>query len=323
MGRSMAGPKVRVETAEREAAAWHGRLGAKSVSTETLQAFFAWRQAPENAEAYRRVESAWTGGAALRNDADLLQATSAALNRRPDRARRRWIASAVAVGAAVAVVATVGLRLPFGSVYETGIGEERIVQLADGSSLRLDTGTRVTVKFDRGRRLVSLESGQALFTVAHDARRPFVVEAGAAEVTAIGTVFGVRRDAAEVRVVLVEGAVRVVDDKGASERMSAGEQLEVSPARMTRKAADVGVETGWVEGRIQFRDASLPEAVAEVNRYLTRKIELAPGAGRGDTVNGLFKTGDREAFVATASDVFDLRASERADGTILLEPRIK
>jgi len=81
---------------------------------------------------------------------------------------------------------------------------------------------------------------------------------------------------------------------------------------------DIQAETSWADGRIVFRDMPLRDAVAEVNRYLTHKIELDAGAREGATVNGVFKTGDRDAFVSTAAEVFGLKASKTADGRVLL-----
>lgn len=313
----MTGPKVRVETAEREAAAWHNRLGEPSVSTQTIHDFYAWRQTPENADAYRRVEAVWAEAGRMRADADLQRATQAALTRRTSASWRWWGMGAVAVITAV-LVAGVGLRLQAGTLYQTAVGEEEVVQLADGSVVRLDTNTRVRVRYASDLRLLELESGQALFTVAKDGQRPFVVRAGGASVTARGTIFGVRLGADDVRVTLVEGAVDVQDRRHEPKRLAAGQRAAVKVTGVTTAAADLAVETSWSEGRIVLRDVTLQQGVDEVNRYLTRKIVLEPGVGDGDTVNGVFRTGDREAFVATAVGVFGLKATAQSDGSVTL-----
>jgi transmembrane sensor len=82
MGRDMANPKIRVETAETEAAAWHARLGARSVSTRDVEDFFAWKREPANAEAYRRVELIWGETGKLAGDPDIGAAVDAAMTRR-------------------------------------------------------------------------------------------------------------------------------------------------------------------------------------------------------------------------------------------------
>ena len=318
----MPNPKVRVEPAETEAAAWHARLGEPRVSGETIEAFFSWREKPENADAYRRVEVAWSETGALANDPDILGAVDAAMSRKgSDAARprdRRRLFGLGAVFASLAAGLVIWTLLPDRNLYETSVGETRVVQLADGSSVRLDTASRMQVRFDGDRRLIDLEAGQALFTVAHDASRPFVVTAGSAQVTAVGTVFDVRRDKGEVRVTLVSGAVDVVGGQRVAQRLKAGHQARVTGEGVAARAVDVPAETGWTEGRIVFRDVPLEQAVGEVNRYLTDGIELDAPGRETELVSGVFRTGDRDAFVSAATSALVLRASAGKGGGVRL-----
>lgn len=320
----MTNPNIRVEASETEAAAWHARLGARSVSTQTIEEFFAWRSEPANADAYRRVEQVWGAAGKLEKDPAIAKALDEALSRRksapqPRRLPRTLIG--VTIGGAVMAAAVCGaLWLQSRTVFATSVGEQRVVQLADGSNVRLDTDSRIRVRFDGDRRLVELEGGQALFTVAHDADRPFVVQADGAQVTAVGTVFDVRRDGAGVKVTLVSGVIDVAE-RGAGrpvKRLTAGQQSRLTSQGQVTRAVDIQAETSWTDGRIVFRDTPLSDAVAEVNRYLTHKIVLDAGPQERASVNGVFKTGDREAFVSTASAVFGLKASKEADGGVLL-----
>lgn len=323
MGRDMTGPNTRVETAELEAAAWHARLGEPRVSTQTIEDFFAWRSRPENADAYRRVEAAWTESGRLAASSQIQAALDAAMSSGTERKRTRLLPPALfALAAGLVIVALIyggwvwqGAR----SGFETGVGEQRLVQLADGSSVQLDTDTRLQVRFSDGERLVDLERGQALFTVAHDPSRPFIVQAAGTSVTAVGTVFDVRRDALGVRVTLVSGAVDVArQGQGEPARLTAGQQTSVTDKGVATRAVDIAAAVGWTEGRIVFVDTPLNQAVAEVNRYLTKPVALAPGADGAVAVNGVFKAGDRDAFVSAASGALGLRATARKDGSVLL-----
>lgn len=323
MGRDMTGPNTRVETAELEAAAWHARLGEPRVSTQTIEDFFAWRSRPENADAYRRVEKAWSESGRLAASPQIQAALDAALSSGPERKRARTLPpSVLALAAGLVIVALIYGGWTWQSArsgFETSVGEQRLVQLADGSSVHLDTDTRMRVRFSDGQRLVDLEQGQALFTVAHDTSRPFIVQAAGTSVTAVGTVFDVRRDASGVRVTLVSGAVDVArQGQGAPARLAVGQQTSVSDKGLTTRAVDIAAVTSWTEGRIVFVDTPLNQAVAEVNRYLTRPVALAPGADGAVAVNGVFKAGDREAFVSAASGALGLRATPREDGSVLL-----
>ncbi len=324
----MSGPKIRVTAADTEAAAWHARLGERSVATQTIEDFFAWHQKPENAEAYRRVQTVWGQSPQLAGRPAMVEALEGALSRRKPERRRgvpRNLIGLVAVATA-AVLAFGGFTwLQARGIYATGVGEQRLVQLADGSSVRLDTDTRIRVGFSGERRDIVLEAGQALFTVAHDPERPFVVRAGASTVTAIGTVFEVERRGADADVTLVQGVVEVRPLKGRETalRMAAGDQARVRDAVARVRPVDVAAETSWTQGQIVLRDIPMQEAVAEVNRYLTARIELdAPGLA-STPINGVFKTGDRDAFVSMASGALGLQVSPVPGGGVRLSERGK
>ena len=319
----MTGPKIRVEKAETEAAAWHARLGATPVSAETIEQFFAWRQDPVHAEAYRRVHKAWTDTGKLVADEDLQRVLDEAMNRRAGAGRprpRQALIGLAAVGASLMLAFGIWSWVDRQSTFATNTGEQRLVQLADGSSVHLDTDSRIRVRFEGAQRLIDLERGQALFEVAHDPNRPFVVSAGEAAVTAVGTVFDVRRDGAIVRVTLVSGIVDVAPGagKGANARLTAGHEARVTPAGLVTAAVDAQTATSWTEGRIVFRNTPLRVAVAEVNRYLTHKVDLDADAKADVPVSGVFRAGDRDAFVSTAAEVLDLEVLPGEAGAVRL-----
>ncbi|MBB1180382.1 FecR domain-containing protein [Brevundimonas aurantiaca] len=322
----MANPTTRVEAAEKEAAAWHVRLGTTSIETRTIEEFFEWRARPGNADAYRRVEQVWREGQGLGSDPALAEALDGARRRsRPglSAGRRSVLFGGLAVATAVALVVGGSWFWSERNVFATQVGEQRVIPLADGSSLRLDTDSRVRVRFTDRQRRIDLVQGQALFNVAHDAGRPFVVHAGDTRVTAVGTVFDVRRAGEGVRVTLVSGAIDVqaVQAPSPPRRIAAGQQATVSGAKIATRAVDVQAETSWATGQLVFTDIPLAQAVAEMNRYLTEKIEIDDPAIRSVAVNGVFRAGDRDAFVAASSDVMGLRAVPKADGSVGLSRR--
>lgn len=322
----MASPNTRVAAADMEAAAWHDRLGARSVSTKTIEEFFAWRSVPANAEAYRRVEQVWAASGRLGGDPEIEAAVADAMSRRGGlglRDRYRRTLFAIATATAVVALSVAGwFWLDSRSLMTTGVGEQRVVHLADGSSVRLDTASAIRVRFGGGERRIELERGQALFTVAPDPGRPFIVDAGAAEVTAVGTVFDVRRMGGAVRVTLVEGAVEVSAGPGAAaSRMRAGEQARVTAGGVTTRPVDAAKATSWTDGRLVFEDATLMAAVAEVNRYLEAPIVLGEGVEGEVPVNGVFRAGDRAAFASAAAAGLGLDSRVQADGTLLLSRR--
>lgn len=290
------------------------------MSTQTVQDFFEWRQTPENAAAYGRIETVWKGSRALAGAPALGEAVAAALGRKPRRRLSpRGVAGLAGALAVLVAAAGVGVWASGRNLYSTDVGEQQVVALADGSSVRLDTNSRIRVRFEPGRRGLVLERGQALFTVAHDRARPFVVTAGDTSVTALGTVFDVRRNGDAARVTLVSGAVKVQGSAGGPQRrLVAGEQATLSRAGPVVLTVDTSRVTAWSEGRIVFRDKPLDEAVAEVNRYLEEPIVLdAPNLAKA-SVNGVIRTGDRAAFVEVVVATFGLTASRDKEGRVRL-----
>lgn len=324
----MSEPPEAAGVADREAAEWHVRLGERPVSASTLSDFRAWRASPANADAYQRLETLWRTTGSLSSDADIQALTRETLEASrkksvTSRPRALWTAGAVVV---TVVAATIALTvwLPSRGVYETAVGEQTSVRLDDGTQVHLDTATRLRVRYQKAERRLVLERGQALFVVAHDAMRPFRVAAGETEVTALGTTFDVRREDAGARVTLVTGSVAVRDTTTATPRqwrLAPGQQIRTNGRAPRPEAVDAAQTTSWSEGRLIFRNTPLRDAVAEVNRYLPDKIVLSAGTPGSVAINGVFDAGDREAFVAATSDLFDLEARPEPGGGVRLSPR--
>lgn len=312
----------RLAKADAEAAAWHTHLGNRSVTSEAIHEFFDWKRDPVNAEAYSKVEALWAKAKTLEGRPDIQAAVAEAMARKkfPNR-RALWIGAIAATGAVALAMDGASIWLQGRNTYATSVGEERVVQLADGSTVRLDTGSSIKVAFKGSERRVQLEAGRALFTVAHDPSRPFIVQSGDTQVRAVGTVFDVRKTGTTVTVSMVSGLVEITGadiPSARPQRLAGGEQASLSPQGHNMRAINVADATSWTQGRLVFRDTRLEDAVAETNRYLTKKIVLAPGTPRSVLVSGVFQTGDREAFVSAASELFQLTPIQDADGSVRL-----
>lgn len=312
------------DRARQEAAAWFTRLSRPAITTGALREFREWRKAPENRQAYEAIESVWSAAGALANDAEVRALAVRKPGSRGGGARgRSWVWAAPVAAAALALALAAFLAWSVrASVYESGVGEMRVVRLDDGSVMRLNTDSRVDVRFGRGERRVRLERGEALFDVAHDERRPFVVTADGAQVRAIGTRFNVRRTGGVVDVVLLEGAVAVRSEAAGEVTLKPNQRVAVSDGEITGVAAvDAPEVASWAEGRLVFEGTPLSQAVAEVNRYSRRKVQLAePGLG-GAEVSGTFRTGDSAAFAAAVAEIFDLQLEDGRAGAMVLQRR--
>lgn len=321
------------ESALDEAADWFSRFKRSEVSTAELTKFEAWYAQPGNDKAYAEVEAIWLAGEDLTQDPRLARLLAKTLAAHPasgspaPKARRsgrhrRW--------APIAVVATLSLvvgfvwlhRGEFGDSYQTAMGEQRLVRLADGSRLRLDTNTRLKVRLTQSERRIDLVRGQAFFEVAHDRARPFVVHAGDTTVQALGTRFDVRRDARQIRVALIEGSVKVEQPHDAKRwTLAPGQQWSNAAVSAGPTAADVGAATSWVGGRLTFHKTAFADAITEVNRYTNAPVRLKDPKLAQEQINGMFDTGDVNAFVAAATELYPLEAVRRADGGVDLHPK--
>jgi transmembrane sensor len=222
--------------------------------------------------------------------------------------------------------------------YASGIGEVRRIALADGSTVLLNTDSELTVHLTKERRDVYLVRGEALFEVAHDKQRPFVVTAHDTAVRAVGTAFSVRLESTQVDVTVTEGVVEVAapaklanSDSGAAptlisqtKRVAANQRIviaragseevqSIAPAKANRQLA-------WREGEVSFDGESLGVAVAEINRHNRRQIVIDDPALSAMPVVGVFRATDLEGFSAAAAAA--LRARAVADGNFIrLEPK--
>jgi transmembrane sensor len=229
--------------------------------------------------------------------------------------RRRLLLGAGAVAAGLAGSIGLALQLRRGR-YATRRGEVRVFPLEDGSVVTLNTASRVSVDYSPERRSIQLIEGEALFDVAKDRARPFVVAAGDAEVRAVGTSFTVSRlPDTPVRVLVREGVVEVRRRNTAAAaavilpantRLGSGAAASEAPVAVP--ATEVSRELAWREGRIAFEGETLAEAAAEFARYSDTRIVIDDPAIAREEITGLFQANDPVGFARAVAVSLDLNA---------------
>lgn len=149
--------------------------------------------------------------------------------------------------------------------------------LPDGSSLTLDAASRAEVDFYATRRQVRLLAGSAFFAVAHDTKRPFVVQAAGVQVTVLGTRFEVALEGDAVLVAVDAGRVQVRDANGTAHELGAGQMLRLRPGQAARvQAADT--VAAWREGWLDFQSTPLAEVARRLERYSPQPLRVEPDA---------------------------------------------
>lgn len=280
----------------------------------------AWlSQSPAHRVAYLRLESVWSRTYRL---APLRGATHEGERRRILPRFTRIAASGLAV-ALVAVGAALFLSAPKEQTYATGIGGHRIVMLADGSRIELNTNTVLRARIGDRSRAIWLDRGEAFFQVHHDAARPFTVLAGNRRVTDLGTQFLIRRDTARLEVAVMEGRVRFEngDNAQAHAALLTPGDVAVSDANsvsITRKPVQkLANEIGWRHGVLVFEHATLASAAAEFNRYNRQKLVVLDPSVARMTIDGTFQTDKVDAFTDLAKEVLGLRVENRGDQAVI------
>jgi transmembrane sensor len=223
--------------------------------------------------------------------------------------RRKLLVAGGAMAASV-IGGGVYLGMSRGSAYETRKGEKRVIALEDGSILTLNTATRLEVRFSDRRRLIRLAHGEALFDVAKDPARPFIVRADSADVRAIGTSFSVAGGTGPSMTVLVrEGVVELVQPRASAlqpMRLAADTRAVIAgpnaPVVVERiEPGEVSRDLAWREGRLVFAGESLSAAAAQFARYSDTRIIVSDPVLAGSGVAGVYDLSDPIGFAqATA-----------------------
>lgn len=300
-----------------EASAWLARLQGPSRTPAAEAAFKAWLSAdPSHARAFSRVTDTW----------DIIPG-AAMLTRTPQRRSWRPVPMALAAGIALlAVVVGFWQLVPREPTYQTAVGEQQTFTLQDGTRIALNTDSKLVVNYTDSVRRVRLDRGEALFEVAKQPSRPFIVQAGGESVRAVGTKFVVRRDTNRFAVALIEGKVEVTGQPSSAGSGLLAKATLLSPGdRMTVRGGThsqldrpmMEAVTAWQKGEVMFDNATLAEAVAELNRYGPVSLRVDARDLQGLRVSGVFTTRDPKEFARAVAQLHRLSLDENGGSIIL------
>lgn len=229
----------------------------------------------------------------------------------------------------------------FNSTLSTAIGEQKPVTLEDGSIVYLNTNTEIKVAFSAQDRQIEIVRGEALFDVAHDTQRPFVVSAAGNTVTAVGTAFNVQLlDDDHFELLVTEGKVLLkneqqssINKQNSSQHPLNGNGTLLIAGQKTLVAQDLAQTTtlnleqiqndlAWRQGIVVFHGAPLATALTEISRYTPIQFNFADEKLKQKRVAGYFKAGDIDGLLAALSNNFDIKYQKIDDKTILLSSTI-
>jgi transmembrane sensor len=247
--------------------------------------------------------------------------------------RRGLIAAGVSVAGFVGAGAWLSLgwidETWGGTKYASGVGQVQKVSLTDGSVMTINTQTQLRVRYTRERRDIRLVRGEAMFSVAHDAARPFAVRVGQWTVLAVGTAFAVRSlDESAMDITVTEGIVDMLPaNSGANrvyQRLTANQGANVDGTGRVEvrqlSSSEIARQLAWRAGMVVFTGEPLHRALAEMNRYSSRRIMVADPELAERQIVGVFPTTDIQTFVSGIQATLGLEAVQ--NGNIVLLRRV-
>jgi len=315
-----------------EASIWFVDFRSGDIDAQAREEFHAWlRRSPDHIQAYMDIASTYAeipapgadgqldvaaliAHARVSSDDNVVSLTATevastgsraeatALQGRVGRSRRpRSLAAAAAVLFAI-VSLSAWYHFQRG-VYGTQIGEQRSLTLEDGSTVELNSNSRIRVRYTKLERHIDLIQGQALFEVARDKAHPFIVQTDQIRVRAVGTQFDVYRKQGGTVVTVVEGRVAIEPERASSGGsvalgLAAGEQLIVKPESIERPAhANVTAATAWTARQLIFDGTPLREVAEEFNRYTARRLIVESGGLEDFHISGTYSSTNPESLL--------------------------
>ncbi|WP_116808685.1 FecR family protein [Steroidobacter cummioxidans] len=256
-----------------------------------------------------------------------------ALRMKRRRVRLLQVAAAVAGVAFTVVAGWVAKTEYFDKHIATGPGQWDRAMLSDGSVLRIGPNTRLRWSFDAGQRTIVLSEGEAVFEVAKDPDRPFIVTTHIGDVRAVGTEFGVSLVNASTAIVTVaQGRVAVsrhddarvvtIDRASAVAELVEDQQIVLSDSgAQPVKQVDASRELQWATGYYEFRGETVREAIDQFNRRNRVKVVMSdPAIGAIAMPFTTVKLDDPETFVLMLAARPDVQVAYESANVIRLLP---
>ncbi|MDR6101263.1 transmembrane sensor [Agrobacterium larrymoorei] len=294
--------------AEEEAVDWLLELRDRPDDEELQKDFEAWVAGDEaNAKAYERLRC-------LVGDAKRLSARESGFEFPPkSKQRSRTILPSIIVLLGIAAGSYFYVTDAFIDLRAdrvTKIAEQASFTAPDGSTLVLNANSAIAFRFSQHERRVVLMRGEILVDVASDPKRPFVVEASGATITALGTAFDVNMLETETKVAVVRHSVAV--------RLSGEDQMQVVRENQgVNYASASGMSdvfpinpqsvTEWQSGRLVFEDQPVTVVIETVSRYVPGKILVANGQLRSKMVSGSLDMSDPDKALQSFAKAFDIK----------------
>ena len=261
---------------------WAVKLEFNQAEAATQQAFERWLQAqPVHASAWQRVKSLKSDFAAVPAGLAMNTLQAVETQRKANGLNRRQALKLLMLaGVAVTSGWVVRDQVPWQRVIadaSTATGEQRTVQLDDGTVIVLNTDTAISFDMTDARRMIILRRGEIAISTGPDQafmnKRPFWVHTPFGTMQALGTRFVVRLDDARARISVQEGAVQMHPAAGGSSAIAnVGENWWLTDDNVTPASDQDFKADGWTDGVIAGENMRLADLLTELARYRSGRI---------------------------------------------------
>jgi transmembrane sensor len=300
---------------------WIARLRSDTATVQDQQAFALWLgEHRSHRDAMDQMLAMW----------DELGVVAELPAEKPAEAANsaRWVVGAAALAASIALAVVFWPALEDSAApihFQTALGEQRSVSLADKTRVVLNTDSSISVSYTDDQRHITLQRGEAWFDVTPNKQRPFHVDAGDARVTAIGTAFNVYLDGPDTDVIVTEGVVRVSELGETGNRAPTTEVLRENERLRTgdngwhvAAAEDLSGALAWQRGELVAREMPLPELLRQLERYHADEILIVDPDLAVLTVSGVFDLKRPEAILSALALSLDLQVDRVDAATVRL-----
>ncbi len=240
--------------------------------------------------------------------------------KKPDRRLHKYLGFAVAatvLGIAIFIPGYYGIP----QTYKVAKGQQHTIQLNDGTTVLMDSGSELSLSEGWGRRLAVLDKGAAYFSVTKNPHKPFMIDSGETQVLVLGTKFSVYRKEEYVEVVVETGRVNVsADDGGYNRDLEKKERLVIAENKVVDHQTDINIDEamGWQKGRLYFKQESLERIVSRMSDYYGQPMNIMNDSIRETVLTGSFEIGDVNGFLESFKFLTGAKIEKNAAGEILI-----
>lgn len=197
--------------------------------------------------------------------------------------------------------------------YQTAIGEQQTVTLADGSSVYLNAASALNQSYSREQRRIELLAGEAEFKVSKDKGRVFIVVADNQEIKALGTDFVVKVTGQGIKVSVVESAVQVSQPGQSSIEpvtVNTGEQVNIPAGQRPDPIAAINIThaSPWRSNRLIFESEPLAQVVEDINRYRPGHVFLSHPSLGNLKVSGVFSIQEIDSLLGVIGKTLPVKS---------------